>query len=108
LDWKSRNAGLLADEQNKKVKGEFETINPIDAQMEETVQDMRHNVIKSCLDIIAVAHKIVDNMSMYVKKLVATQFYYLLDNDNTNVAVNVCNTHVAVDVDDDDETQLAD
>jgi hypothetical protein len=38
VDWKSCKADLLAAEQNKKVKGEFEMIDPIDAQMEVTVQ----------------------------------------------------------------------
>jgi hypothetical protein len=55
-------------------------------------------VINTLWDIIAEAHNIV-NMSMYVRKFVAKEFSYLLANDNTNVAI---------DVDDDDETQLTD
>jgi hypothetical protein len=69
--------------------------------MEATVEDTRHNVIKTCWDIIAEAHKIVD-IILYVKRFVAKEFSYLLDNDNTN------DTNVEVDGDDDDdETQLA-
>jgi hypothetical protein len=47
VDRKSHRADFLADEQNKKVKGEFEIIDPIDAQMEETVQETRQNLIKT-------------------------------------------------------------
>jgi hypothetical protein len=39
-------------------------IDPIDAQMEVTVQKTRHNAIKTHWDIIAESHKIVD-MSLY-------------------------------------------
>jgi hypothetical protein len=91
---KSHKSDFLAAEQNKKVNGEFEMIDPIDAQMEASVQETRKNVIKNCWDIIAEANKIVD-MSLYVKKFVAKECSYLLENDQTNVAVNV---------DDDDET----
>jgi hypothetical protein len=70
VDHKSRKSDLLAAEQNKKVKGEFEIRDPIDAQMEATVQETHHNVIKTRWDIIAEAHNIVD-MSMYVKRFVA-------------------------------------
>jgi hypothetical protein len=69
VDRKSCKADLLAAKQNKKVKGEFEILDPIDAQMEATVQDMHQNVIKTRWDIIAEAHKIVD-MNMYVKRFV--------------------------------------
>jgi hypothetical protein len=108
VDQKSRKVDLLASKQNKKVKGEFETIDPINAQLEATVQETHQNVIKARWDIIAESHKIVD-MSMYVKKFVAKEISYLLDNDNTNVVANVNDTNVAVSVDnDDDEIQLTD
>jgi hypothetical protein len=73
VDRKSRKADLLASKQNKKVKGEFEILDPIDAQMEATVQEMRQNVINIFWDVIAEAHKIVD-MSMYIKRFVASNF----------------------------------
>jgi hypothetical protein len=102
VDRKSRKADLLAAEQNKKIKGEFEILDPIDAQMEATVQETRHNVIKTRWDIFAEAHKIVD-MSMYVKRFVAKELSYLLDN------VNTTDTSVEeVGDDDDNKTQLAD
>jgi uncharacterized DUF497 family protein len=97
VDRKSRKAELLAAEKNKKVKIEFEMIDPIDAQMEATVQDTCQNVIKTRWYIIAEAHKIV-YMSMYVKKFMVKELSYLLKNDKMNVAV---------DVDDDNETQFS-
>jgi hypothetical protein len=102
VDLKSRKADLLASKQNKKVKGEFEILDPIDAQMEATVQETHQNVIKNRWDIIAEDHKIFD-MNMYVKRFVTKEFPYLLDNDNTN------DTPFEVDGDDDgDETELKD
>jgi hypothetical protein len=44
---------LLATEQNKKVNGEFEILDPIDAQIEAIVQETCQNVIKTFWDIIA-------------------------------------------------------
>jgi organic radical activating enzyme len=69
VDQKSRKADVLQVEQNQKVKGEFEMIDPIDAQMEATVQETRQNVIKTRWGVIVKAHKIVD-MDLYVKKFV--------------------------------------
>jgi hypothetical protein len=102
VDRKRRKADLLAAEQNKKVKGEFEIFDPIDAQMEATVQETRQNVIKAHWNIIPEANNIVD-MKMYIKRFVANEFSYLLDNDNTS------DTTVEVDGDDDNgETELTD
>jgi tmRNA-binding protein len=102
VDRKSHKADLLAAEQNKKVKGEFDILDHIDAPMEVTVQGTRQNSIKTHWGIIAEAHTIVD-MSMYVKRFVAKELSYLLDNDNTNDT-----TVEEVGDDDDDETQLTD
>jgi hypothetical protein len=102
VDGKSRKAEFLATEQNKKVKGEFEIIDPIYAQMEAIVQETHHNVIKTRWYIIAEAHKIVD-MSMHVKRFVAKEFSYLLDNATTNYT-----TVEEVSDDNDNEMQLTD
>jgi hypothetical protein len=101
VDRNSRKADLPAPEQNKKVKGEFEIIDPIDAQMEATVQETHHNVIKTRWDIIAEAHKIV-GMSMYANRFVAQKISYLLDNDITN------DRTVEVDSGNNDKVQLTD
>jgi hypothetical protein len=102
VDRKSHTADSLAAEQNKKLKGEFEILDPIDSQMEAKVKDTCQNVIKTRWGIIAEARKIVE-MIMYVKRFVARGFYYLLDNDITN------DTPVEVDGDDDDDkTELTD
>jgi hypothetical protein len=42
----SPKADLLAAEKNKKLKGELEILDPIDAQMEEIVQETHQKVIK--------------------------------------------------------------
>jgi hypothetical protein len=70
VDRRSRKPDLLAAKRNKKVKGEFETMDYIDSQVEHIVQETHQNIIKTCWGIIAEAHKSVD-MSMYVNKFVA-------------------------------------
>jgi hypothetical protein len=71
VDRKSCKADLMLAEQQNKVKGDFEIIDPIDMQMEATVQETHQNLIKTRWDIIAGAHKIFD-ISQYVTKFVNT------------------------------------